>query len=324
MSPPSMPSEPAAPSPAGADPDGSGVGERADPLDSVLRPDAARPGRSRREPDEPDLTRGPAGGAVRDALVERLVDRGWPPPLAEALLSARVALATVAVLVLAVGVGLWWTASGRAPASAVGGDADGQVAAAAGDPAAGSRLAPDSEPAVVGRGTSVRDGADGGGTTVPPVVNAHAAGAVVVPGLYRLASGARVADLVAAAGGLAADADADRVNLAAPVGDGARVYVPRRGETAVPSVPADGSGGAVPGAPGTPNGSSPGSPAGPVNVNTATVTELDTLPGIGPATAQAIVDHRSRHGPFRTVADLAKVKGIGPAKLAQLEPLVSV
>lgn len=157
------------------------------------------------------------------------------------------------------------------------------------------------------------------GTTVPAVVQVHAAGAVVAPGVHRLPAGARVADLVAAAGGLAPDADVDRVNLAALLVDGSRVYVPRRGEVAVPDVPSgSGSGG------GSGAGGATTVPKGPVDINRATVDELDTLPGVGPTTAQAIIDHRNRNGPFRSVEDLGKVRGIGPAKLAELRPLVTV
>lgn len=155
------------------------------------------------------------------------------------------------------------------------------------------------------------------GTTVPALVQVHAAGAVVAPGVHRLPAGARVADLVAAAGGLAPDADVDRVNLAAVLVDGSRVYVPRRGEVSVPDVPGGSGSGGGGGGPTT-------VPKGPVDINRATVEELDTLPGVGPTTAQAIIDHRNRNGPFRSVEDLAKVRGIGPAKLAELRPLVTV
>ena len=101
--------------------------------------------------------------------------------------------------------------------------------------------------------------------------------------------------------------------------DGSRVYVPRRGEVAVPDVPSgSGSGG------GSGAGGATTVPKGPVDINRATVDELDTLPGVGPTTAQAIIDHRNRNGPFRSVEDLGKVRGIGPAKLAELRPLVTV
>jgi competence protein ComEA len=141
------------------------------------------------------------------------------------------------------------------------------------------------------------------------LVIVQAAGAVVRPGLYRLAPGARVDDLVRAAGGLAPDADPDRVNLAALLADGEKIYVPRIGE----DVPADSSAGA---------GSSPAPQL--VDLNTASIADLDTLPGIGPATAQAIIDYRSQHGRFRSVDELLNVRGIGQTKLDELRPLVRV
>jgi competence protein ComEA len=156
-------------------------------------------------------------------------------------------------------------------------------------------------------------------TGAPPAVVA-VAGAVGAPGVYRLAAGARVADLLAVAGGPAAEADVDRLNLAAVLHDGDRVYVPRRGEADPPSVldPAGGGGG-------TDAAGSAGATSTrplPIDVNRATVEQLDGLPGVGPSTAAAIVQYRTEHGPFRTVEDLGNVRGIGPAKLAQLRPLV--
>jgi competence protein ComEA len=148
-------------------------------------------------------------------------------------------------------------------------------------------------------------------TTEPAMLVVHAAGAVNAPGLYRLASGARVDDLISAAGGLAGDADGDRINLAAPLADGQRVYIPRVGET-------------VPPAEGPTAASSGSASSGPIDINTATVDELDSLPGIGPSIAQAIIDERERNGPFRSVDDLERVRGIGPSKLDQIRDLVTV
>ena len=158
-------------------------------------------------------------------------------------------------------------------------------------------------------------------TTAATAVVVHAAGAVARPGLYRLRVGARVADVIDAAGGLAPAADGSRINVAAPVADGERVYVLRVGEAAVPD-PVGGSGGPVAGGGSTGPGSSV--PAGPVDLNTATAEELDTLPGVGPSTAQAIIDYRTEHGRFRSVEDLLDVRGIGDAKLAELRPRVIV
>jgi competence protein ComEA len=155
-------------------------------------------------------------------------------------------------------------------------------------------------------------GATSSTTTVPSLV-VHVAGAVVDPGVHRLAAGARVVDAIDAAGGLTADADPDRVNLAAPLADGSRIYVLRRGEVAPPSLHDA-----------APSSGPLGGDAGPLDLNAATLTQLDALPGVGPATAQAIIDHRARVGRFRSVEELLDVRGIGPAKLEQLRPLVRV
>jgi competence protein ComEA len=148
-------------------------------------------------------------------------------------------------------------------------------------------------------------------TTTAAPMTVHVAGAVLHPGLVRLAAGARVADAIAAAGGPAGEADLDRLNLAAPLTDGSRLYVPFLGRP----VPADETSIAGP--------TGRGAPA-VVDLNTATVADLESLPGIGPATARAIVEHRRRYGPFRSVDDLLAVRGIGPAKLAQLRDRVRV
>jgi competence protein ComEA len=145
-------------------------------------------------------------------------------------------------------------------------------------------------------------------TTADPVV-VHVAGAVVVPGVHQLPPGSRVIDAVDASGGLAPEADAGAVNLAAEVVDGSQIYVPRIGEVPPP-------------APAGPDGGD--AAAGPVDLNTADTALLETLPGIGPATAAAIVDHRERHGAFTSVDGLLDVRGIGEAKLAALRDLVRV
>lgn len=157
------------------------------------------------------------------------------------------------------------------------------------------------------------------GTTEPlAMVVVHVAGAVQAPGVYRLAEGSRVVDAVAAAGGMTGAADVDVVNLAALLRDGERVYVPEVGET-VPVVVAGAGGGG-----GGEGGGDTAVAAGPVNLNTATADELDGLPGVGPATAAAIIAHRDAHGPFASVDQLADVRGIGPAKLEALRGLVTV
>lgn len=151
--------------------------------------------------------------------------------------------------------------------------------------------------------------------TTSPVADrlvVHVAGAVIDPGVHELPAGSRVVDAIDAAGGVTAEADGARINLAAPVADGERVYVPKVGETTPPVVTgASGSGGS-------------GARAGPVNLNEADEAALDALPGIGPATAAAIIEHRRQIGRFTSVDQLLDVRGIGEAKLEQLRPLVTV
>ena len=131
-------------------------------------------------------------------------------------------------------------------------------------------------------------------------------GAVRRPGLVRLAPGSRIADAVARAGGTTRLADRSGVNLAAPVSDGQQVVVPRRGSA--DGAPAASGGGAV--------------ASGPVSLSSATVEQLDALPGVGPVTAQKIVDYRTQHGAFHSVDELDAIPGIGPARLADLRGLV--
>jgi competence protein ComEA len=148
----------------------------------------------------------------------------------------------------------------------------------------------------------------------PPTRSAlvvHVVGEVRHPGLYRLRDGARIADAVHRAGGALRDADLAAVNLAAPLVDGIQVFVPSRVEA-----------GAVGPAGGT--GSAGGAAAGVlVSLSSATVDELDQLPGVGPVTAQKIVDYRTEHGPFASVDDLDAVPGIGPTRIEQLRDLVT-
>jgi competence protein ComEA len=135
----------------------------------------------------------------------------------------------------------------------------------------------------------------------------HVVGAVRHPGLYRLAQGSRVADALARAGGATRTAQLELVNLAAPIADGVQIVVPRRGTGAA-------SGGLGPG--GTAS-------AGPVHLNTATLEQLDALPGVGPVTAQKILAYRQEHGAFGGVEELDAIPGIGPARLDELRDLVA-
>jgi competence protein ComEA len=140
-------------------------------------------------------------------------------------------------------------------------------------------------------------------------------GAVRRPGLYRLAQGARIADAVARAGGTTRNADETLINLAAPLADGEQVVVPKRGTAPAGGAPAAGAGAGGPAAAGAPA-------AAPVQLSTATLEQLDSLPGVGPATAQKILDYRQKHGAFHSVDELDAVPGIGPARLDQLRDLV--
>ncbi len=141
-----------------------------------------------------------------------------------------------------------------------------------------------------------------------PRLVVHVVGAVRRPGLYRLRDGARIADAVRRAGGATRRADLSLVNLAAPVSDGTQVMVPRR---------------APPVAAGGPPAESGEAAAGPLHLNTATVDQLDELPGVGPVTAQKIVEYREQHGAFSSVDDLDAIPGIGPARLEQLRELAA-
>jgi competence protein ComEA len=148
------------------------------------------------------------------------------------------------------------------------------------------------------------------------VLVVHVVGAVRRPGLLRLREGARVADAVARAGGATARADLAALNLAAPLVDGVQVLVPRR---PVPAAAADAAGEGDALEP----GSAYAGVAGKPSLATATIEQLDELPGVGPITAQKILDYRAEHGPFRSVDDLDAVPGIGPARVEQLRDLVT-
>jgi competence protein ComEA len=131
----------------------------------------------------------------------------------------------------------------------------------------------------------------------------HVVGGVRHPGLYRLPQGSRVADALARAGGATPKAQVELVNLAAPLADGQQIVVPRRGALAAAGVS--------------------GPTGGPVHLNTATLEQLDALPGVGPVTAQKILAYRQDHGAFGSVDELDAVSGIGPARLDELRKVVA-
>jgi competence protein ComEA len=205
-------------------------------------------------------------------------------------------VAAAALLLGACAAGVFWFRAGIATPTPASG-------AAAGPTSASTAI----EPAVPSTTSQPAD--------APVVV--HVAGAVAKPGVVTLRRASRVVDAIDAAGGPLPDADLDRLNLAAPVEDGMRVAVPLRGQPAPPLDAASPSGSTAETADGD-------APAGPINLNTASLDELESLPGIGPTLAQAIIDERERSGGFRSVADLRRVRGIGDARFAQVEPLVTV
>jgi competence protein ComEA len=139
----------------------------------------------------------------------------------------------------------------------------------------------------------------------PAPLAVYVAGAVVQPGVYSLPRGSRAQDALLAAGGFSPDANQNAVNLAAPVADGERLYVPVRSATGAVELTASSQGRLV-------------------NLNTASADELEALPGIGPALAARIIAYREENGPFPVIDDLIKVAGIGPVKFNGLKHLVSV
>jgi len=184
---------------------------------------------------------------------------------------------------------------------------------------------------VQGQGAAAEGGARAGGGAVAGNVRVerpaaprplvHVSGAVRRPGVYRLRADARVRDAVGRAGGATGAGDANAINLAAKVADGQQIVVPRR----APAVGAAAGGGAA--AAGAQGGAAaaaaPRAGGGPpVSLSTATAEQLDTLDGVGPATAQKILAYRQQHGGFRSVDELAQVPGIGPRRLAALRERV--
>jgi competence protein ComEA len=157
----------------------------------------------------------------------------------------------------------------------------------------------------------VQDDAGSGGSGGRVLVDV--AGAVHRPGVYSLHAGARVTDAVRRAGGARHGADLSAINLAQKLEDGRQVLVPKR----APGGAAAATAATVPGLPGS-------VPAPPVDLNTATLEQLDTLDGVGPATAQKILEYRLQHGGFGSVEELGQVSGIGPKRLAALRDHVRV
>jgi competence protein ComEA len=162
-------------------------------------------------------------------------------------------------------------------------------------------------------------------TAAAPVVPSPSSTVLVVavsgrvrhPGLVRLPPGSRVADAIAAAGGVLPGTDLSQVNLARKVSDGELIVIGESGPAGGSAVGSDGGSGVG-------GGGGGGASGGPVNLNTASLAQLETLPGVGPVLAQRILDYRGQHGGFHSVSELRQVSGIGDSRYAQLKDLVMV
>lgn len=209
------------------------------------------------------------------------------------------------------------------------------TAAPASHPVAGATAS--SKPSGPGKRTTMATGPPAGTSAVPETaaapgtgdhgpagtVTVQVVGAVHRPGVVTLPAGSRVIDAVKAAGGAGGKADTAAVNLARKVVDGEQIRLPRIGDDPDPAVPM--SGRTTPAGPQAPAGPGPATaPPAPVNLNTADEAALETLPNIGPVTAQKIIDWRTQNGGFSSVEDLLDVSGIGPKTFAELKDLVTV
>ena len=219
----------------------------------------------------------------------------------------RLLVYVAAALVVLVGGGCALMSARRAEAGDPAGGGAGSVGMTLSTAAGGAAAGSDSSTGVFVAPTS--------STTTTRCIYVQVVGAVTRPGVYPLPAGARTFEAIAAAGGVTPEGDEQAVSLAAVVGDGARVFVPKRGETPEADQAVSGPSGA-----GANTGGS--LPVVPLSLSDATLEQLDALPGIGPSTARQIVAYREAHGPFTSVRQLDDVTGIGPATLARLEGLV--
>ena len=261
-----------------------------------------------------DKEPGPAGAAGSVAPSGEVSDDpagtpggGRAVPVLRWRLGLKVALLVGIVAILCAAWFWWQVSAGRAEVLPLSGATPPESSAPAGLASEGTEAA-------------------GSGSKPPQPVHAgpavlHVAGAVARPGIVEVSPGSRVHDAIAAAGGGTPGADLDRLNLAAVVVDGQKIYVPLEGEP----LPAGSAGAASEEDGGSAAGGS-GSPsmAGKTNLNSAGIDELGALPKVGPVLAQRIVDWRKEHGPFTSIEELDAVDGVGPKMLETLLPLVSV
>jgi len=150
----------------------------------------------------------------------------------------------------------------------------------------------------------------------PQPIMVDISGAVNRPGVYVLPAESRIKDAIEVAGGLDDTADRDLVNLAAPISDGQKVLIPEKGLNQSKS--------SVVQTPSNPNSLSETLEKPLININTATKEQLDQLPGIGAEKAQAIIDFRTRNGPFKSIDNIQVVPGIGPAIFEQIKSLITI
>ena len=229
----------------------------------------------------------------------------------------------VAVVLAAVVTGLWLMSSRPAPVPVAARVPQVPGSAVLGSADAGSSSASGSSQAPAAPGAGVAGSAPN--PSAAGVVVIDVAGKVLRPGLYRLPTGSRIDDAIRAAGGARHGVDLSSLNLAAPLADGQQILVGLPGAGVQgPGTGGAGGGTSTGGSGGSGGSSGTASAAAPVDLNTASLEQLDTLPGIGPALAQRILDWRGQHGRFTGVDQLNDVSGIGDVKFAELKSLVTV